>query len=193
MDQLRRIVEFSTVYLVTTVTKNRQQLFGDVQLAKRLGTMVRLACRMKGFVLIGFCILPDHVHLLMMCQRALSRARWNLNRDRDQNLSSPSTKGALSRAPEAVGDLMRSIKGTFSRTMLRGHVWQRRYHLRQVPDSEALFNVVNYIQYNFQKHHLVEPFGQEPYTWLNKSILVTALGGIPAFIEMNKCGGKRML
>ncbi|MFH0829121.1 MAG: transposase [Candidatus Kerfeldbacteria bacterium] len=195
---MRPIVEFPIAYFITTVTKDRRRLFSDVRLAYRFATMIRLACQTKGFTLLGFCILPDHAHLLVIRQGILERMPWAqggeaidfslLNVDATfsrapletarrkarkggERLSSPHTKGALSRAPGSLGDLMRSMKGTFSRAMMSGHVWQRRYHLRHVVNGEDLLNVVNYIQYNYRKHDMSESYGREPYVWLNKSIL----------------------
>jgi hypothetical protein len=102
-------------------------------------------------------------------QRTLERVRWEGNNETPQQTK---TKGVLSRAPVAgIGDLMRSVKGTFSRTTQPGHVWQRRYHLRNITDVEGLINVVNYVQYNYQKHGFSDHYGQEPYMWLDLSIL----------------------
>ncbi|MBI4093325.1 MAG: transposase [Candidatus Kerfeldbacteria bacterium] len=185
---MRPIIDYPIAYFITTVTKDRRRLFCDVRLAHRIATMIRMACRTKGYFLLGFCILPDHVHLLVMRQGILvtafggippsfemnicggKRTPWVRGREAT-DLSSPYTEGTLSRVPASVGDLMRSMKGTFSRTIQQGKIWQRRYHLRHVMNSEDLLNVVNYIQYNYQKDDLPESYEREPYMWLNKSIL----------------------
>ena len=177
---MRPIVGFPIAYFITTVSKDRRPLLRDIRLAQRLATMIRTACTMKGFTLLGFSILPDHVHLLVIHQRILERMRWEggifVNARREGMASdgtecgrpSHTAEGDLSRSP-AVGDLMRSIKGTFSRTLQQGHVWQRRYHLRHV-GADDLYRVAGYIRFNFRKHQLNHTFGQEPFVWMNESI-----------------------
>jgi len=164
---MRPTADQPAIYFITTVTKGRRRLFDDVLLAERLATMIRLASQSKGYVLLGYCILLDHLHLLIWPSVQIPAAGIL---ERMPLPNNNYTEGALSRAP-AVGDVLKSIKGTFSRTMLQGHIWQPRYNLRHVMTPEDLERTVLYMQHNYQKHRLPERFGREPYVWLNTSIL----------------------
>ncbi len=164
---MRAVSGWPAAYFVTTVTKDRRRLFDDIGLAKRLATMIRMACRTKGYHLLIHGILPDHLHLLVLPKITSSILEIMPS-------GSNNTKGTLSRVPVAVGNLVRSIKGTFSRSMMQGHVWQRRYNLRHIMTPEDLVRTVEYIQHNYQKHHLPERFGREPYVWLDQSIFTRA-------------------
>jgi len=165
---MRPIVGFPIAYFITTVTKDRRPLLCDIWLVQRLATMIQMACAMKEFVLLAYAILPDHVHLLVVDQRILERMRWE-DGGLDSSVPTNHTEGDLSRSPD-VGDLMRSIKGTFSRVQQQGHVWQRRYYLRHV-GADDLERVVRYIRFNSRKHNLPECFEHEPYCWIDESIL----------------------
>lgn len=163
---------------ITTVTHQRQPLFRDVRLAERLGTMIHMACRLKGFVPLTYAILPDHVHLLVCSQQLVPRTLESV-RGTSQDLFSDGLEnisqldmGALSSAPTAeIGALVQSLKGTFSRTLPRGKVWQRRYHCWMLSDPRDSARVIAYIIYNYRHSGVSEQFGKEPYVWRDELLI----------------------
>ncbi len=163
--------DFPYLYFITTVTKNRRPIFGNPKLAERLNIMIRMASLQKGFTPLVFAILPDHVHLLVttsVSERGLESPRSNKERNIFMG------EGGLS-SPPAVWELMRSIKGTFSRTLPAGNVWQRGFFRWYIDDSLDASRVIDYMIHNYQKTDLNERFGHEPYVWVDKDALARIL------------------
>ena len=53
-------------YFITTTTENRSQLFGLEQNAAILWNTIRTQRDRRRFHLLGFVIMPDHLHLLIL-------------------------------------------------------------------------------------------------------------------------------
>jgi len=97
--------EEGQIYFITTVTYERRRSFVRVEQAKTMGGIIVNACRMKGFVLLAYSIMPDHVHVLVQknsssgsLEKAPFRAMEN-NYHLKQGLSSPRVSSALEKAP----------------------------------------------------------------------------------------------
>ncbi len=173
---------------ITTVTHQRRPLFRDVRLAERLGTMIRMACQSKGFVPLAYAILPDHVHLLVceraqyfnvdlaIPERALERTRSAGGNTTAQENNPIPVEGGFSKPPSfTVAELMQSIKGTFSRTIHQGRIWQPGYFCWYVHDARDASRVTNYIIYNYRGSNLSDIFSREPYVWIDHDRLAYLL------------------
>lgn len=174
------------IYFISTVTHKRLRFFVRIEYARKLGEIIVNACRMKSFVLFAYCILPDHMHLLVQkdsffnTSGALEKAPFREGTDMGKasfrgmidedvrvvvpthlqpGLSSP-TRRAYS-----LSDLMQSIKGNFSWSMTRGKLWQEGYDARIIATPERLENTVQYVQYNYRKKNLPEAYGQRPFVY----------------------------
>lgn len=172
---------------ITTVTHQRQPLFRDVRLAERLGTMIHMACRLKGFVPLTYAILPDHIHLLICSQQLVERTLESVRSTAGNNLArvegglfppryfwvrQAGSRSAVTSPPDAtIGSLMQSIKGTFSRTLNAGSTWQQGYFCWYVTDVRDVTRTADYIIHNYQKTHLPLSFGQEPYVWCDTLLI----------------------
>jgi len=66
---------------------------------------------------------------------------------------------------------MRSIKGTFSRTLPKGTFWQHRSNFRIVETEKRLYNTINYIIHNYRKMELPEEYGKPPFVYLNRDTI----------------------
>lgn len=187
---LRVQAEPSSLYFITAVTNDRRPIFRDRKLAERLGTMILMACRLKGYTLLVYSILPDHVHLLVTAvteELALEKASSNdlrraSSNDFDLPTADPTDSGRvtstqqgetrLSRPPSAtVSRLMQSIKGTFSRTLQSGHVWQRGSFIWLIDHPDDALRVIEYIRYNYRKTNLPNRFGRSPYVFLDEAAI----------------------
>lgn len=62
---------------------------------------------------------------------------------------------------------MRSIKGTFSRTLPKGKFWQHRSNFRIVETHSRLANTVDYIIHNYKKEALEDRYGQPPFVYVD--------------------------
>lgn len=63
---------------------------------------------------------------------------------------------------------MKSIKGTFSRTLPKGKFWQHRSYFRIVESEEYLGNVIEYIRFNYTKMNLPERYSQPPFVFMDQ-------------------------
>lgn len=61
----RRIYQDEYPYFVTTNTRNRKPFFDDIRYAQLLHKIILEACKMKDFLVYAFCVMPDHLHLLV--------------------------------------------------------------------------------------------------------------------------------
>jgi REP-associated tyrosine transposase len=52
-------------YFVTFCTFDRRDLFTDIALGQSIVLQFRRTCREKKFALLAYCLMPDHVHLLV--------------------------------------------------------------------------------------------------------------------------------
>ncbi|MFP3043084.1 transposase [Treponema primitia] len=134
MRKKREFVE-RAVYHVTSRTNDKQRLFRD-RLGKKIMLMtLRNAKDRFGFSLFNFCIMPNHIHLLI----------W------------PSDGGDLSRIMHWVKtNSSKWYNGVRGRT---GHLWGNRYFAREIQTPEDYYAVMGYIDRNPVKAGLVPLVG----------------------------------
>lgn len=163
-------------------------MFDDEKLVGRLNKIIFNACHLKKFDLLAFCILPDHIHLFVWPrQRTLEKVRCTDLWDNLKSQYSPASQRGFSPATfeniigsgiplcgdkprcddRHISGLIQSIKGTFSRTIHQGRIWQPRYNFRIVDSNKRLNNTLRYIQFNYRKHNLPEKYGRPPYVYIN--------------------------
>jgi putative transposase len=121
---------FMPTYAVTTVTYQRRALFVRTANADLLlNTLFHY--RDEGrYLLHGFAIMPEHIHVLL----------------------TPSTQQTVERC-------MQCIKGGFShrvREQFRGEVWQTGFHEHRVRDSEDFDNQLAYIAANPERRGIAD-------------------------------------
>jgi REP element-mobilizing transposase RayT len=61
----KRIIYPGMTYFVTTNTKYRYPYFRNDILSELFIEELRVAKELKKFLLFGFCVMPDHIHLLL--------------------------------------------------------------------------------------------------------------------------------
>jgi putative transposase len=110
-------------FAVTFNTKDRKPYFRDPRLAALLLSIIIRARLEMSFYVYGYCIMPDHVHLMVQ----------------------PQGKAALPR-------IVRSIKGPmtvmFRRTRPGIVLWQRGYVDNIITTEKEFESVLNYILFN---------------------------------------------
>jgi putative transposase len=138
MPRPPRPIADGLVYHVINRGNNRQPIFlapGDY--AAFLKTMADLKTR-KPFELFGYCLMNNHVHLLLRPQ-----------------------EGSISRI---VQSLLVSHTHRFHRFHhTSGHVWQGRFKSPVIQDDDHLLAVLRYIEANPLRANLVERAGE--YQW----------------------------
>jgi len=190
----QRAIDGPHIYFVTTNVQDRQWFFITPERAETLGQAVQTCCRLKNFELLAYCILPNHVHLLVRkqtidevrfknrgSQRRLGSLRCDtVGNETDATSNIPSNNALLfphRRRPRrrcesdkqyALSELMHSIKGTFSHSLDLGKFWQHRSNFRIVDTDERLYNTVDYIVYNYKKMNLDDKYSKSPFIFVDQ-------------------------
>ncbi len=152
--------------------------------------MIQMACRLKGFVPLVYAILPDHLHLLVCSQRSAQRTLESVRcAGGARDTAGMTDARIIEKASETVTDyawysgglsgplepqpgaLVKSIKGTFSRTLSHGTIWKRRYHCWLIIDARDATRVVEYIAYNYRHSGVSEQYSQEPFVWRDDKLI----------------------
>lgn len=140
-DALRqgRVSIPGTAYLLTTVTADRQTLFGDFDCARCAIRELRRLDEQQRCTTMAWVLMPDHLHWLMTLH-----------------------EGAR------LAELMRDFKGRSARAInrmrkLSGPVWQRAFHDHAVRDDEDVRRIARYIAANPLRAGLVKDIGQYPH------------------------------
>lgn len=185
---------------MTANVQDRRWFFVTSERAETLGQTIRTCCVMKKFDLLAYCILPNHVHLLVRklpadenlrsaptAQRTLGSARCAEKTESFEAEPLPNanaflfprflfpyrrlpSRRSLKKRP-TLSDLMHSIKSTFSQHLHQGRFWQHRSNFRIVETEEYLSNVIEYIRYNYRKMDLSELYGQLPFMCIDESTI----------------------
>lgn len=61
----QRAIDGEYIYFVTANVQDRRWYFVTDERAGKLGQAIQTCCRMKAFDLLQYCILPNHMHLLV--------------------------------------------------------------------------------------------------------------------------------
>ncbi|MFH0828869.1 MAG: transposase [Candidatus Kerfeldbacteria bacterium] len=136
----QRAIDGQHIYFVTTNTAFGLLHFTASKTAVRFSRVLRRSCIQYDFALFGFCVLPNHVHLLVR-----RNGRYSLSK------------------------LMNIVKGRYSILLRQGRFWQPRFNFRII-DSDLRFNrTVEYIRYNFRKTELPERYGKPPWVYIDEA------------------------
>ena len=123
------------MYLVTTVTQGRQQLFSNLQLGRLIVREIREFETKQIAQTLAFVVMPDHLH-------------WLMRINNHQTLS----------------NLVRLFKGRTARAVnvvqqRQGPVWQHGFHDHAVRIDESLVEIARYVIMNPVRARLVEQPG----------------------------------
>jgi REP-associated tyrosine transposase len=133
-------------YFLTTCTAFRRRAFDDDAVASRAIVTILETAAEFGFAVIAYCVMPDHVHLLLAAQRG----------DADLTRFAKHAK---------------QITGFQYRQATNHSLWQPGYHERILRDEEATLAVARYILENPVRAGLAQALGEWPhagsgvYTW----------------------------
>ena len=124
---------------VTIATKGKRAIFSQRDLADNFVTLLRTLCKENGIPLYAYCVMPDHVHLLM---------------------SASETKGII--------ELVREIKSLSTRlAWQRGHkgaIWQRSFYDHFLRRDEDCMVTAKYIIGNPVRKGIVECWEDYPFS-----------------------------
>jgi REP element-mobilizing transposase RayT len=148
----RRIYQEEYPYFITTNTLGRHNLFENTYFAAELYNTILKVCRKLHYPIYSFCIMPDHLHLLL-------GTTININ----------------------ISEVLQQIKSIYTKNLREKYnfnhpIWQKRFNSRIVDSEERLINTINYILYNPIKGGLDKKYQSEPYIYLNKKLIDSLFG-----------------
>jgi REP element-mobilizing transposase RayT len=146
-----RFSEKNRIYLVTTVTNQRQKIFTDFSLGRLVVYAIRYQHQQQKVNSIAFVVMPDHIHWLFALQNECSLAEVM-----------HSVKG---RSAHKIQKICRERNEISSRQAL----WQKGYHDHALRKEEDLKQVARYIIAHPIRAGIVDKIANYPLwdaTWL---------------------------
>ncbi len=139
-----RYSENNRIYLVTTVTDQRQQVFKHFDLGRMLVQAMRKQHQQQNVDSLAFVIMPDHLHWLFALRN-------------DSNLAKvmQSVKGG---SAKQIQKTLRD-RGEITKNQV---LWQDGYHDRAVRKEQDLLKLARYIVANPLRAGLVSNIGDYP-------------------------------
>ncbi len=167
----RRIFQNEYPYFVTTSVRDGEWFFEDESYSSLLCKTIFLSGRLTGFDIISLCIMPDHLHLVVIKKIAHPR------------------RGALSGQTYSAGPRARDGKNTISTllytikslyyTELRitygivDSMWQKRFYARIVTSRIQLENILKYMRRNPLADDLPAKYHHMSYQYTNWNLTQT--------------------
>ena len=132
---IKRLAGFSYVgvhrYLLTWCTDARARVFEDLDVARSVERQILLTAARGGFAVLAYCLMPDHVHLIVE------------GRDESADL-----RRFVRQVKQASGYAYARIA--------RRPLWQPRYYERVIRDEESTRACVRYLLENPVRAGLVD-------------------------------------
>ena len=126
-------------YVVTTVTKNRVELFRSLEIAQKVITEIYVLENEQAIKTISYVLMPDHLH-------------WQFQLLEKQSLSEI-VKHLKGRTTVSINKLTGS----------KGALWQADYFDHQVKNESDLINQARYIVANPLRAGIVNNIGEYPF------------------------------
>lgn len=143
MNNVIRYYEENRAYFLTTVTKDRIEVFKDPKNCKILLVTIEYFKLILDYKLYGFCIMPEHLHLVIH-----PFGKYN-----------PSF-------------IMKMLKGSFARKLnkingLEGKIWQKGFYDECILSSYELLKKLEYMHNNPLRINLVSSPEEYAYSSFN--------------------------
>ncbi len=131
----------SHVYFITICTAYKKPFFEDAEIAGIIADEMEFRRKKKEIILFCFCIMPDHVHMLLSSAQAYRRSLINW---------------------------VSTFKRYSARIVKRSHgidsLWQKNFYDHVVRKDESLTKVAEYIVNNPVRKGMVEEWKKYPYS-----------------------------
>jgi len=139
MPRTARVTFENSVYHIITRGNQKQTVFLDMADYQIYLKMLAKRKKRFGFKLYSFCLMPNHVHLLMQVEKA-----------------------------NVLSSIMRSLNLSYTlyfnfKYQKVGHLWQDRFKSRIIEKNEYLLECMKYIEENPLRASLVKSI--DKYNW----------------------------
>ncbi len=144
MPNYRRVKIKGGTYFFTLVTYKRQNIFSIPENRELFLESINHVKNYHPFHVIAYCILPDHIHLLIRLPEDDDNFSLRISEIKKQ-FSKLYTKN-IGQSPAKIAGLAKSGESG---------LWQKRFWEHTIRDEEDLHRHMDYIHYNPVKHGLV--------------------------------------
>lgn len=143
MSNIKRFYEENAAYFLTTVTKDRIEIFKEPKNCKILLVTIEYFKLILDYRLYGFCIMPEHLHLIIH-----PFGKYNSSY------------------------IMKMLKDSFARKLNKindkeGKIWQKGFYDECILDTLTLIKKLEYLHNNPMKDRLVNSPEEYPYSSYN--------------------------
>jgi len=134
-----RLLLENACYHIITRGNQKQQVFFDKNDYKRYLLLLRKYKRKFGFLIYGFCLMPNHVHLIGEPKLTANMAKF-------------------------MQGLSRAYTAYFNKRYKKvGHLWQGRFKSKAIVKDNYLIDCIHYIELNPVRAKIVSSAGE--YCW----------------------------
>lgn len=165
----KRIWINGQIYSITTKTFGNLSVFDDLEYGEILLDNIKYYKSQFEFKLLAYCILPDHLHLLIwpsfkysiskIMQSIKYRTASDIRKYRMDSYCKLCNKTHVcSRRPDRLSQCWNDVDEI-------GTIWQKSFYDRIIRSDRQLQNTIDYIDYNAVHHNLVS----NPIDWLYSS------------------------
>jgi putative transposase len=131
----------SHVFFLTLCTADKKPLFKDAEIARLIIDEMELRRKRNEIILFCFCIMPDHIHMLLSLSKGYQKGLINW-------------VSAFKRYPARV------IKRSYGVEQL----WQKNFYDHVIRKDESLIKVAEYIINNPVRKGIVTEWKEYPYS-----------------------------
>lgn len=152
----RRIFVDGEIYFITTRTFDKYPVFENIKFCQILLNNICYYRKKLKFKLLAYCILPDHLHLLIRPRR-----RFNISQIMQlikYRTTSDIRKFEISHCSGEPGSPLHNGNE------ICGTIWQKSFYDRIIRNDRQLQNTINYINCNAVHHELVDDPVKWPYS-----------------------------
>jgi putative transposase len=144
MPNYHRILEKGGTYFLTLVIYQRRKVFSTPEMRDLFRESVNHVMTFHPFSLEAYCILPDHIHLILRLPE--NDADYSM---RVRLIKTRFTKGYLQHIDKI------EPRGESRNKRREANVWQRRFWEHFIQYDDDLHRHIEYIHYNPVKHGVV--------------------------------------
>jgi putative transposase len=145
MPNYRRVKIKGGTYFFTLITNKRQRFFTNPEKRELLGQSINHVKTYHPFLLVAYCILPDHIHLILRLPEDDDNFSLRISEIK-KRFSKLYTKNS-GQSPAKIAGLVGPGESG---------LWQQRFWEHTIRDEEDLHRHIDYIHYNPVKHGLVQ-------------------------------------
>lgn len=183
----KRIIEPIGIYFITTNTYERFPFFRATIFCELFIEELKVCKKVKDFELYAFCVLYDHIHLLLKpnehenISKIMKFLKENFSRDANKIIVGNITEGDTAPCRLHIQSVLKILSHQFlsftqsHRFEIPEFKWQKSFHDHIIRNEKDFEYHWNYTSYNFDKHHEDGYPDDYQYTSLNYEDMVDSV------------------